>query len=475
MSNFKIEAWIVAPVIAGSLACSITSGNTESSSATESGSDSDTDSTGTDTAATETGTETGSPDGAVTIYQIQQGEVPVDSIVKVNNVVVSTPVQADNGAVFVQEMAGGEYSGIYLYMYDEVLMGLDLAPGDVINLTGEYTEFYDFSEITVKAPEDIQIVSSGAPPTPEVVNAADIATGGAKAEAYESVLVTVQNVTVTNPDLGFGEFEVESSLHVDDFFYPNMGPSYPSGTTIDSITGAMLYNFEEFKLAPRSLDDIQGASGGTTTDTTTTDTTTTTTTGGEDLTIYDLQMGTVAPNTPVEIKDVVVTTGLTFKGDAFFVEDPAGGEYSGIYVYLQDPNGVSVKPGDVVTLTGVYDEFYDNSQIEIADASGIMVTGTDAVPAPEVVNAADVATGGAKAEAYEGVLVEIEGITVTNPDLGFGEFEVTGGLRVDDLFFAMGDWPAVSMGDAYASIIGTMNFSFDERKLSPRTIDDFAK
>ena len=40
MSNFKIEAWIVAPVIAGSLACSITSGNTESSSATESGSDS---------------------------------------------------------------------------------------------------------------------------------------------------------------------------------------------------------------------------------------------------------------------------------------------------------------------------------------------------------------------------------------------------------------------------------------------------
>ena len=50
--------------------------------------------------------------------------------------------------------------------------------------------------------------------------------------------------------------------------------------------------------------------------------------GGEDLTIYDLQMGTVAPNTPVEIKDVVVTTGLTFKGDAFFVEDPAGGEYS---------------------------------------------------------------------------------------------------------------------------------------------------
>ena len=94
------------------------------------------------------------------------------------------------------------------------------------------------------------------------------------------------------------------------------------------------------------------------------------------------------------------------------------------------------------------------------------------VPLPELVNSADIATGGSKAEAYEGVLVEIEDVEVTNPDLMNGEFEVSGGLRLDDLFFTNMDWPSVSMGDTFSSVIGVIDYSFDNHKLAPRSAND---
>ncbi len=472
MNKHWIDALIVIPMIMSPLACSITgsasTGNTGNESATDS-------STGTDTdAETETGSETGSVGGKVTIYEIQQGMVAEKSIVEIENVIVSTPVQSEKSAIFVQEMPGGEYSGIYVYMYDEVLMSLDLVPGDVVTLKGEYTEFYGSSQITVAAPSDISIVSSGSPPVPEVVNAADVATGGSKSEAYESVLIAVENVTVSNPDLGFGDFEVDSSLIVTDFFYPKMGPKVTQGASIDRISGALLFSFDEFRLAPRSVDDIEGIGGDPTTTSTTGSTSTSSTTngtGGSGQTIYELQMDMVPPNTPVEVVDVVVTSGLTYKGDVFYVEEMAGGKYSGIAVYLKNPDGVAIQRGDLVTLNGVFDEFYDNSQIELADVSGITVSGTAAVPMPELVAAADLATGGAEAEAYEGVLVEIQNVDVSDPDLGFGEFEVTGGLRIDDLFFT-NNWPMVMLGDSYSSLVGVMDWSFDERKLAPRDLAD---
>ncbi len=472
MNKHWIDALIVAPMITGSLACTIVDGNTTDASNTASATDTATDTaTGTDTDAE---TETGSVGGLVTIYEIQQGMVPEEDIVQLENVVISTPVQSEKSAMFVQEMAGGEYSGIYIYMYDEVLMGLDLAPGDVVNLKGQYTEFYESSQITVSDPSDLTIVSSGAPPVPEVVNAADVATGGSKSEAYESVLISVENVMVSNPSLEFGGFEVDSSLYVTDFFFPKMGPEVTQGASIERISGALIYSFSEFRIAPRSVSDIEGIGGGNPTTSTTTDTTSTSTTngtGGNGQTIYDLQMDMVQPNTPVEVVDVVVTTGPTYKGDVFYVEEMAGGKYSGISVYLKNADGLAIVPGDLVTLNGVFDEFYDNSQIELADVSGITITGSAPVPMPELVAAADIATGGSEAEAYEGVLVEIENVDVTNPDLDFGEFEVTGGLHIDDLFFT-NNWPMVMLGDSYSSLVGVMDWSFDERKLAPRDLAD---
>ena len=51
-----------------------------------------------------------------------------------------------------------------------------------------------------------------------------------------------------------------------------------------------------------------------------------------------------------------------------------------------------------------------------------------------------------------------------------GEFEVTGGLRVDDDLFAV--TPDPILGDSFSSITGVLNYGFENRKLLPRSAAD---
>ncbi|PCC75041.1 hypothetical protein SAMN02745121_03754 [Nannocystis exedens] len=423
-----------------------------------------------------------------TIYDLQQDKVTPNTLVRVKDVVVVSPTKFSGsgaGTVFIQELDGGEYSGIQLYIYPDtatelMAQGKVPKPGDKLTVIGEYVEYKamddtgteTFSEINISLPDDIMITGTADAPTPPVVSPPDIANGGALTEVWESVVVTVENVDVTNADLGFGEFEVTGGLRIDDlFFLPEGGPKPPMGTTL-TLTGPLLYNFGNFKLAPRSCDDYVGfeCEGGSTTDT---DTETTGPMGA--VTIFDIQQGMVPEGNVVTVENVVVTSPLTFKKDGFFVQDPAGGEYSGIYVYInQNPDMLAVQPGDVVTINGLYTEFYDMSQITAGQAGDVIVTGTDAVPSPIVVAPADIATGGAMAENYESVLVSVENVTVAAEADMFGEWTIDDGLRLDDLFFATADWPKPMVGDTFTSITGPLVFSFENFKLAPRTAEDLA-
>jgi predicted extracellular nuclease len=424
-----------------------------------------------------TGDPTGETDTAgedVTIYDIQGGKIAPKTTVTVKGVIVTSPVQVEKGALFIEEPEGGEFSGIQLYMYDEVVAALDAPIGSVVTVTGLYDEFYGSSQITVMAVGDIEVTGTGEVPAPAVVAAADVANDGALAENYEGVLIEIQDATVTDPDLGpeqIGQFEVEGGAHVSDFFlFPlGMSPKPAMGQVYPSIVGPLLYSFDQFQIAPRSLADL--GEEGTDTDT---DTDTTTDTGGEGVTIFDIQQGMVTLGDPVTVTDVIVTSPLTFKKDGFFVQDPQGGEFSGIYVYI-NMHAVNVKPGDKVTVTGVYDEFFDFSQIKIAGPGDVVVNGNGPVPAPAVVAADDIATGGPLAENYEAVLVRVEDVTVSTAADNFGEWIVEGSLHVDDLFFAKADWPLPMVGDTFTSLTGPLAYSFDNFKLSPRTAADLVE
>ncbi len=191
--------------------------------------------------------------------------------------------------------------------------------------------------------------------------------------------------------------------------------------------------------------------------------------------IYDIQQGLVPTGTPVRLVGVVVTGQPTPWGD-MFVQDIQGGPWSGIHVSIDAPDGLTLEPGDLVTLEGVYNEAYGESTVFVARGQDVHLVGTVDPVAPVLVDPDRIATGGEEAEAYEGVLVRVTNVTCTddNPDdpEDYGEFTVTGGLRVDDLYFDYYERIAPAVGDTFDEIAGVLHYSWGNFKLEPRSAFD---
>ena len=169
------------------------------------------------------------------------------------------------------------------------------------------------------------------------------------------------------------------------------------------------------------------------------------------------------PGQPVVLSGVVVTGVFS---DTFYVQEPEGGPYSGIAVFAHGKPLGALAPGNLVDVAGDYSEFYDCSQLYLESFTKIGEVG---VPAPFVPDhPSHIATQGALAEMFEGVLVRVEDVETTNtrPDCPheFGEFAVTGDLRIDNMGFK---WTA-HLGDVFASITGPLHYSFGNFKIEPR-------
>lgn len=194
---------------------------------------------------------------------------------------------------------------------------------------------------------------------------------------------------------------------------------------------------------------------------------------GGDRNIYDIQdpqcpdhitpAPIAAPGVSLTLSGVIVTATM---GDTFFVQEAAGGPYSGIAVFNGATSTAALKRGDVLDIEGSYLEFFDTSQITLTK---FKKTGSVAPLEPfEIGHPSHIATDGPLAEAFEGVLVRVHDVvtTHTRPDCPneFGEFEVTGGLRIDDMGY---HWSA-HLGDTFASITGVGHYSFGNHKIEPR-------
>jgi hypothetical protein len=195
--------------------------------------------------------------------------------------------------------------------------------------------------------------------------------------------------------------------------------------------------------------------------------------GGE-RNIYDLQdpqcpdhisPEPVGPNgVDLQLKGVVVTAVF---GDTVFVQEEIGGPYSGIAVFTHGLPVDGLEVGMRIDLTGAYSEFYETSQIYAKEWN---VLSSGAPPQPYLIDHPHyISTNGALAEMFEGVLVRVMGIETnhTIPDCphDYGEFQVSGDLRVDDMGVT---WDA-RLGDKFVSITGPLHYSFGNFKLEPRT------
>lgn len=173
----------------------------------------------------------------------------------------------------------------------------------------------------------------------------------------------------------------------------------------------------------------------------------------------------------VSLSGLVVTAVRS--GYGYYAQDPTLSEYAGIWIF--DHGDASVEVGDVVSVEGTYEEYYDLAEIYDSTTT---VTGSSSLPDPvEVGDPCAIATGGADAERYESMLVKVGAVSVSdaNPDTpsDYNEFEVGGCLRIDDLLWPSGStWLDRTVGTSYGSITGILNYNYDNFKIEPRDSDD---
>lgn len=199
-------------------------------------------------------------------------------------------------------------------------------------------------------------------------------------------------------------------------------------------------------------------------------------TGGEqDDSIYEIQDGTIAELTPVAVKGVIVS-GVAPEFNAFFAQEPAGGPYSGVWVYVSKmgPNIMGLAVGDEVDIVGSTLEFDGLTEID-ATLGSVTKTGKVGLAlAPELLPLSTFADP-AKMEPWEGVYVRIEGKLGVTELPGFDEFYVADGgdkALIDNLLYdvvtSKADFPLFGVGASFTAIQGPLNFSFMSYKVAPR-------
>jgi len=185
------------------------------------------------------------------------------------------------------------------------------------------------------------------------------------------------------------------------------------------------------------------------------------------------------PDHPPEGSAVTIVgayvTGVRSGDAGFWIETGSQGPHTGLAVF-SGGSQPALAVGDVVDVTGVYVEFFGLAQLTNPSVT-IVSSGAGLPFAPLVVDPAAVATGGASAEAYESMLLQVNDVVITtqNPDEpdDYDEFEVTGGLRINDVNFAALD-NICPVGSSFTSIVGNLNFGFSNTKLEPRAAADIA-
>ncbi len=196
----------------------------------------------------------------LTIYDIQnpasQYHPNEDDEVKLQTaIVMSEPISISSSLnlFYIADTDYGKWHGITVVYNKNNLDLSELAVGDIVSIHGSYVEFNDLSEIMATA---VAITGHQDAHQPILISdPCSIATGGADAEAYESVLVEVHDVTVTEPDLGYNEFEVGGCLRVDDKLYPEF-PLPAENTVYSILRGFLGYSYSNYKLWPRDANDM---------------------------------------------------------------------------------------------------------------------------------------------------------------------------------------------------------------------------
>lgn len=389
--------------------------------------------------------DTASEDGGLSVFDVNSGAVELESTITLEGLVVTTGPTRDGSGFFVADPAGGAKSGLYVWSQ----MGVDdyaIRVGDEVSVTGRITDYYGWLELVVNGEDNIEVTGEAAVPAP-----VDLGDGSGVADwnDYESVAVTLTGQTVTAVN-EYNTATLSGGISLDDgFLYLPDGVDV--GTAFDTISGVVFYSYEAHSLNPRTEADFGGYVPPAPTA----------------ASIAEINDGTVAEGVTVTVTDVVVTSGKTREGEGFFVQDPSGGPGTGLYVWggnrIAD---LAVSPGDVVTISGEIDYYYDWIELKIDDAASVTVTGNGPALAP-----IDLGDGsGVDWNAYESMLVRLSGVSVTEFN-DYGTAYTTCDATIDDGFVFLPD--DVTVGTTFDGLVGIVFYTYSTWSVNPRDTSDF--
>ncbi|MBC8416530.1 MAG: T9SS type A sorting domain-containing protein [Candidatus Cloacimonetes bacterium] len=203
----------------------------------------------------------------VSIYDIQYTEVPGPDntypspydgqVIITTGIVTAVGFSGYPDNFFISMPEGGAWKGLYIYDAEDTT----LVVGDIVEVTGEVSEYWGFTEIAF--PTSVTLLSSGNPvPDPVVVTCANLQPEGV-GEPYESVLIELHDLTVVEEQISYGQWYVTDGTGIsqmdDGFFYlDNVQPPIviTVGDTWAILRGILDYGFDEYGLNPRTPDDM---------------------------------------------------------------------------------------------------------------------------------------------------------------------------------------------------------------------------
>ncbi len=451
------------------------------------------------------------PEGMIT--KIQKGEVALNTEVTFECVITAIVYDQDkdfnNTAIkgfYVSELltTARPYSGIYLFVRDTAEVEA-FNMGDHIEITGVYKKYYGSSQIEVTTSSITKVGTADIPQPALIDDPSKVATPfvdtgsgwspgmehGEDSDKYQSVMIKVTDVEITNSNLGHGAFELTGNLAVDKQIH-YYSRSRNVGEKFKSVTGILIYAYDAYRIAPRSDDDFVEKDDETDDESDDEDN------DDDDQfkagVIEKIRTGKIPENSDVSFEAVV--TGVLYNLDdqfdpvsirGLYVSEiiPVALPYTGIYVFVSGTAPVDeYSVGDHIGIEGKYKEFYGSSQVE-TNNSKITGIGTTDVPQPALIaDPSKIATPfvpdgdgwkpgsihGEDGDKYQSVLIKVEDVAITNSNLGHGNFEITGNLAIDKtIHYYTG---SRTVGIEFEEVTGILIYSYSAFRLAPRSDDD---
>jgi len=295
-------------------------------------------------------------------------------------------------------------------------------------------------------------------PAAASVSGSDIANGIADPSLI-GTLVSIQGAIVTSgPSYeSYYQWEAGGAIVDDYFYYADVQDNY----LLTSLSGVLHLNYGDATVFPRWAGDVLYTYPGCDT----------AWTGNDNL--QSLNCRTVAEDSAASASGLVVVSGETWFGDAFYAVDPSVTGFGGVLIYSNEDDTTIPAIGSIIDVSNAtYVEYRGNTELVVDSAADVTTTGTHSDPSSLAVAVLDPCS---ISEAHEGMLVSIPSVTVVAQDSNcesWGYYEISGcsDVHVGSELFANADAFNSASGGAgsITGLVGVVSARYNVWTINPR-------